>query len=462
MGKTDDFDGFYAAHYGGTVAMVYGLTADLGAAQDIAQEAFCRAWQRWKQVADYDNPVAWVRRVATNLAHSRWRRIRYAGSRSSLREDWAAPPEPDHVAVVAALRKLPKAQREAIVLHYLVDLPVDEVAEHLEVPVGTVKSWLHRGRGALALDLKVSMVTPPMSDVVARSKKLRRVPAITSAAICMVLLVAGWWVLNRRHQPAPPAQPTPAPSSPSPSVTPLAWNNPLIDASSWRDCPQQPVRSGESTLFVDSGRVQGDLMGDASPEWAVAINCRLEPGTGTDWARLAILSPQPDGSLKVEQWVTDPGGGITVQWIRDRTLYHSSPGSLNVISWRGGNSRNALDEYPARLPLDRTALDVGPTCSAPSPLEVAVGSDDEDLTLQSLPQSWVPGKSPTEPDLVMMLRCRGHRLLLYTVRQGDVWAAVQVLRDMAPGEQVKSISSDGVRIQIAISGGATIDWPISR
>jgi RNA polymerase sigma-70 factor (ECF subfamily) len=74
----DEFDGFYAAHFGGTVAMTYGLAADLDDARDIAQEAFCRAWKQWHHVSVYDNPVTWVSRVATNLAFSRWRHLRVA------------------------------------------------------------------------------------------------------------------------------------------------------------------------------------------------------------------------------------------------------------------------------------------------------------------------------------------------------------------------------------------------
>jgi RNA polymerase sigma-70 factor (ECF subfamily) len=52
--------------------------------------------------------------------------------------------------LVAALRQLPAAQRRAVVLHHIVDLPVTEVADELGVPVGTVKAWLHRGRQTLA------------------------------------------------------------------------------------------------------------------------------------------------------------------------------------------------------------------------------------------------------------------------------------------------------------------------
>jgi len=148
------FDALYQAQYGEMVAMLHALTGDLVEAQDLSQEAFCRAWQRWDAIATYDNPVAWIRRVALNLANSRWRRLRVA-DRHLRRERASFVPDlqPDHVALVAALRTLPADQRRAVVLHHLVDLPVGEVAHELGVAVGTVKSWLHRGRTALAVQL---------------------------------------------------------------------------------------------------------------------------------------------------------------------------------------------------------------------------------------------------------------------------------------------------------------------
>jgi DNA-directed RNA polymerase specialized sigma24 family protein len=59
----------------------------------------------------------------------------------------------DTLALIEALRTLPVRQRQAIVLHYLADLPVQEVAQVLAVPSGTVKSLLARGRRALAAKL---------------------------------------------------------------------------------------------------------------------------------------------------------------------------------------------------------------------------------------------------------------------------------------------------------------------
>ena len=145
------FDALYAAHHGDVVAMAYALTGDIHDAHDFAQEAFCRAWQRWRAVVVHDNPVAWVKRVAANLAISQARRRKVA--RRFLigqRVDHVAPISADHVAVVTALRALPESTMRAIVLHYVADMPVAEVAEVLGASVGTVKSWLYRGRTALA------------------------------------------------------------------------------------------------------------------------------------------------------------------------------------------------------------------------------------------------------------------------------------------------------------------------
>jgi RNA polymerase sigma-70 factor (ECF subfamily) len=149
-----EFDTLYQSRYGDIVAMSYVLTGDLGDAQDIAQEAFCRAWQHWGHIVRYDHPITWIRRVATNLACSRWRRLRVVDRHLRAERPPAVPAiGPDRVALVAALRSLPVDHRRALVLHHLVDLSVAEVADELGVPVGTVKSWLHRGRRALAASL---------------------------------------------------------------------------------------------------------------------------------------------------------------------------------------------------------------------------------------------------------------------------------------------------------------------
>lgn len=141
----------YTQSFAALTKQLYLYTGDLGQAQELVQEAFCRAYPRWSTVAGYDDPVAWVRRVAFNLANSRWRRAKVAARYlSHQRERHIDGPSPDRVAALAALAKLPDRQRRAVVLHYLADLSVADIAAEEGVPVGTVKSWLHRGRTALA------------------------------------------------------------------------------------------------------------------------------------------------------------------------------------------------------------------------------------------------------------------------------------------------------------------------
>jgi RNA polymerase sigma-70 factor (ECF subfamily) len=149
-----DFDEFYATHFRGITVQVYAYFGNMSDAQDVTQEAFCRAFSRWAKIAGYDDPVAWVRRVAWNLATSKWRRMRTAMNFARKhREEHSPEPSPDHVALTTALKTLPERQRRAIVMHYLADLPVAEIARQENVAEGTVKSWLHRARLALAEQL---------------------------------------------------------------------------------------------------------------------------------------------------------------------------------------------------------------------------------------------------------------------------------------------------------------------
>jgi RNA polymerase sigma-70 factor, ECF subfamily len=163
------FEELYAAHFQDLTIQLYAYFGDRQEAQDVVQEAFCRALARWPKVVRYDDPVAWVRRVAWNLATSRWRRARTAmRALQRQRPDHAqvAGPEPERVALVAALATLPPAQRRAVVLHYLADLPVAEIADRESVAPGTVKSWLHRGRAALAAQLDARSVPERGEDSV--------------------------------------------------------------------------------------------------------------------------------------------------------------------------------------------------------------------------------------------------------------------------------------------------------
>ena len=172
-----DFDRFYTSSAARLVRHGYALTGDMAEAQDIAQEAFARAWQRWSVVRDCDSPEAWVRRVATNLAASRWRRIRVARAAAGKPAEPHAPEvSTDTVALVSGLRTLPERQRTVLVLHYMCDLTVDQIATELGCPSGSVKSWLSRGRTALAAAVRIVEPEPERAGQTERNARPEQGP----------------------------------------------------------------------------------------------------------------------------------------------------------------------------------------------------------------------------------------------------------------------------------------------
>jgi RNA polymerase sigma-70 factor (ECF subfamily) len=150
---TTSFDDVYAATAPRLIGQLYLVTGDLAEAQDCVQEAYARAWTRWdKLTRDNGDPVGWVRSTAYRLAVSRWRH-HTAGLRAFMRH--GAPgempaPSADTIAVRNALAELPKGLRAALVMYYLGGMQVAEVATALDLPQGTVKARLSRGRAAMA------------------------------------------------------------------------------------------------------------------------------------------------------------------------------------------------------------------------------------------------------------------------------------------------------------------------
>jgi RNA polymerase sigma-70 factor, ECF subfamily len=157
MRDAESFDEFYRGTSARLLRFGYAVVGDPTEAQDLAQETYTRAWQHWRKVAGHPNPEAWLRLVLTRLAADRWRRVRgwHGVVARHGPPTTVGPPSEDSVLLVAALRQLPMAQRQALALHYLFDLPVAEVARETGVPEGTVKSWLSRGRAGLATILTV-------------------------------------------------------------------------------------------------------------------------------------------------------------------------------------------------------------------------------------------------------------------------------------------------------------------
>jgi len=156
VGAENWFAELYQGCYRRLVLTAYGMTGDLGAAEEITQEAFTLAYGRRGRVSRADSPEAWLRTVVVNLARRRFRRT--AMLDRLLRRQSAEPvpdhlPPGEHLDLHVAIRRLDEDLRSVVVLHYLADLPVDEVAAVLEIPVGTVKSRLSRARNTLAARL---------------------------------------------------------------------------------------------------------------------------------------------------------------------------------------------------------------------------------------------------------------------------------------------------------------------
>ena len=155
MTPDDGFDAYFVRNYGRLVAELHSIVGSLADAEDAVQEAFARASVRWDRLRDYDHPDAWVRRVALNLAASSLRRSRrklVAYRRVGVPPP-APPPGEDTVVLAQALRRLRRRHREVLVLHYLAELSMEEMAGVLRIPVGTVKGRLFRARAALEREL---------------------------------------------------------------------------------------------------------------------------------------------------------------------------------------------------------------------------------------------------------------------------------------------------------------------
>ncbi len=150
-----DFGVFFEDEYGAVLRTVALAIGDRDQAEEATQEAFARAYRKWRTVSVTTRPAAWVHVVAVNAARTRWRRERDRATRSPRVE-----PLPDasdavtaKVVVAQLLEQLPPRQRAAVVLRYLGDLTVPEIARALRCSEGTVKSNLHDALRNLRRDL---------------------------------------------------------------------------------------------------------------------------------------------------------------------------------------------------------------------------------------------------------------------------------------------------------------------
>jgi RNA polymerase sigma-70 factor, ECF subfamily len=156
MRDPESFDDFYAGSVRRVISQLYAMTCDRAEAEDVVQEAYTRAWERWDKIARYADPEGWVRTVAWRISVSSWRKAtsRLAAHRRYGRPDPVADVSPDYVAMISALRGINADQRRAVVLHHLVGLSVQEIARETGASPAAVKARLIRGRQALAAQLQ--------------------------------------------------------------------------------------------------------------------------------------------------------------------------------------------------------------------------------------------------------------------------------------------------------------------
>lgn len=150
----------YQAHALALVKLAVLMTGDQPTAEDVVQDAFLGLYRRWQTLHDADKALGYLRSSVLNGCRSVHRvRLR----RQAVTLD---PPRPvdsaegeamldeAHREVLAALRRLPRRQREAVVLRYYLDMSEEQAAQAMGVSRGTVKSATSRGLAGLARMLK--------------------------------------------------------------------------------------------------------------------------------------------------------------------------------------------------------------------------------------------------------------------------------------------------------------------
>jgi RNA polymerase sigma-70 factor (ECF subfamily) len=148
------FEHFYAATVRRLFTALCLVTGDRHEAEEIAQEAFVRVFERWDRVGEFDDPTGYLFRVSMNVFHSRYRRASLAVRRSlflapKATDDLAAVDT--HDAVVRLLRGLDPKQRAAVVLTAILDYPAEEAGQMLGIGASSVRSLTTRARAQMKL-----------------------------------------------------------------------------------------------------------------------------------------------------------------------------------------------------------------------------------------------------------------------------------------------------------------------
>ena len=161
----EDFAEFYRNARDGCLRAVYAACGDLALAEDLTGEAFARAYASWRKVSVHPAPRAWVVRTALNAHVSWWRRRRREvawDEAYDAAQHEQAPSRPD-AQLMAALKALPRRQREVVALRIFLDLDTETTARTLGIAPGTVTAHLSRATSALRDTLTPVQEREPIS-----------------------------------------------------------------------------------------------------------------------------------------------------------------------------------------------------------------------------------------------------------------------------------------------------------
>jgi RNA polymerase sigma-70 factor (sigma-E family) len=156
QGVDPEFAAFFVAVLPRTVAAARRITGDLASAEDAASEALARAFLHWPKLRLLPHRHAWVLRVATNEAVGM---LRTRTRREAILRRQPPPSPTGHddmegrEVLLGRIRRLPRRQRQVVLLRFYADLTTDEAASTLGISAGSVKSHLHRAVGTLRDEL---------------------------------------------------------------------------------------------------------------------------------------------------------------------------------------------------------------------------------------------------------------------------------------------------------------------
>jgi len=148
-GDRDAFAALATASIDRSYAIAYRILRDMHLAQDATQQALLSAWRDLPTLREPARFEAWLYRLVVRACYAEARSVRRSGGHVRLIEP-DSPFDPDPASLLAdrdelerGFRRLPPEQRAVLVLHHYLGYPLTEIAETLEIPVGTARSRLH-------------------------------------------------------------------------------------------------------------------------------------------------------------------------------------------------------------------------------------------------------------------------------------------------------------------------------